>query len=115
MMEICYIEHKNRNDNGPAWIAAVKRSKSGRTVYFGGKSFQRYRGIFSNYVDIETGDEYWISGVKKDGSDRHWAGSGKIMVDSSILSDYLQLTGQSSLPKSRYEIVSLKDESGIGD
>ena len=109
-MEICYIEHKNRNDNGMAWIAAVNRSKSGRTVYFNGKSLQKRRGIFSNYVDIETGDEYWISGVKKDRSDRHWAGSGKIIVDSSILSDYLLFTGQSSLPKSRYEIVNIKNE-----
>ena len=105
MMEICYIEHKNRNENGAAWIAAVKRSKSGQTVYFNGKSFQKHRGVSGNYIDVETGEEYWISGVKKDGNDRHWAGSGKIMVDKSILSDYLRIIDQSNLPKSRYEII----------
>lgn len=110
MMEICYIEHKIGNENGAAWIAAVKRSKSGQTVYFNGKSFKKRPGISGNYIDIETGEEYWISGVKKDGGDRHWAGSGKIMIDNSILSEYLELIEKTSLPKSRYEIVDLKDE-----
>lgn len=109
-MEICYIEYKNSSDNGLAWISAVKRSKSGQTVYFNGKSFQKYRGVYGNYIDIETGEEYWISAVKKDGRDRHWAGSGKVMVDESILSEYLELTHQTVLPKSRYEIVALKEK-----
>lgn len=109
-MEICYIERKNSNDNGLAWITAVKRSKSGQTVYFNGKSLKKYHGVSGNYIDIESGDEYWISGVKKDASDRHWAGSGKIMVDRAILQEYLHLIGQKSLCKSRYEIVDLNDE-----
>jgi hypothetical protein len=54
-----------------------------------------------------TGNLYWISGVKKDTNDRHWAGSGKIMVDRSILSEYLTLVGLTTLPKSKYEIVDL--------
>ena len=31
------------------------------------KRFQRLKGsgISGNYFDVETGDEYWISGVKK--------------------------------------------------
>lgn len=34
---------------------------------FNDHAFQKYNGGCSNYVDIETGDEYWISGLKKMG------------------------------------------------
>ena len=27
-------------------------------------------------IDIENGDKYWISGLKKEESNRHWAGHG---------------------------------------
>ena len=30
---------------------------------------------------METGESYWVSGVKKDGQDRHWAGSGKVLIE----------------------------------
>ena len=74
-----YIELKTgHNDNGPAWIGYVKVSRSGRTVYFNAKAFKRTtQGASSNYYDIETQEHYWISGIKKNGRDRHWAGSGK--------------------------------------
>ncbi len=52
------------------------------------------RGVAGNYLDIATGDEYWISGVKKDGADRHWAGSGKIRVDHTVVDEYLELVGK---------------------
>ena len=110
-MEICYIELKTGfNDNGPAWIGKVKRSKSKQTIYFNNKAFQRNHGVYANYIDIETGEEYWISGVKKDCSDRHWAGSGKILVDRSILEEYLSFIEQPALNPSRYEIVDIPEQ-----
>ena len=85
MKYIRYIELKTGyNDNGPTWIGNVKESKSGKTIYFNDHAFQKYHGAFSNYIDIETGDEYWISHVKKNGEDRHWAGSGKITIDRKV-------------------------------
>lgn len=68
-----YIECKAGGDTGPARIGRVSFSKSGRTLYYAGKEFQslRGRGISGNYEELETGEEYWISGCKKDGSDRH--------------------------------------------
>jgi len=111
MDNICYIELKTGyNDNGPAWIAKVKRSKSGRTIYFADKAFQKYHGVYANYMDMETGDEYWISGVKKDGTDRHWAGSGRIIVGRDILPEYLKITGQTKLNPNRYEVVDTPEE-----
>lgn len=66
--DLMYIELKaGYSDDGPAWIGYVKTSKTKKTIYFNDHAFQKYNGGCSNYVDIETGDEYWISGLKKMG------------------------------------------------
>jgi hypothetical protein len=88
---IMYIELKSGyGDSGPARIGRVTFSKTGTSVYYKGKRFQRLRGrgVSGNYYDTETGEEYWISGVKKDRSDRHWAGSGKVIVDGDVRKEY---------------------------
>ena len=109
-MDIRYIELKTGyNDNGPAWIGNVKESKSGKTIYFNDHAFQKYHGAYSNYIDIETGDEYWISRVKKNGEDRHWAGGGIITIDEKAVDLYLSITGMKELPKSRYRIENISD------
>ncbi|MEO9892048.1 hypothetical protein [Aurantibacter sp.] len=111
--ELKYIELKSGfSDNGPAWIGLVSYSKSGKTIYFNGKAFQSLSGtgIYANYFDIETGNEYWISGVKKNMSDRHQFGSGKILVERRILSDYLESIGKSELPKANYELTDVETE-----
>ncbi len=114
--EIKYIELKSGfSDNGSAWIGMVSFSKSGRTIYFDGKAFQSLNGmgINGNYFDLENGDEYWISGVKKDMSDRHKFGGGKIFVEKRILADYLKIIGKSELPKSEYELTEVETEKPI--
>lgn len=114
--ELKYIELKSGfSDNGNAWIGLVSFSKSGKTVYFNGKAFQTSNGtgISGNYFDLESGDEYWVSGVKKDMSDRHQFGGGKIFVEKRILSDYLQVIGRTELPKSGYELTEVDTEKPI--
>ena len=104
-----YIEQKSGHaDDGPAWIARVILSKSGRTVYFNGKALKRLSGggVAGNHFDIDTGDEYWISGVKKRGVNRHCAGSGAIMIEASALNEYLLLAGQTVLDASQFQIVA---------
>jgi len=106
--EIMYVELKSGfNDNGPAWIGRVAYSKSGQTIYFNGRAFKKSAGISGNYHDIETGEEYWISGVKKNQQDRHWAGSGKVMIDKICIDEYLRIVGKSTLDERIFEIVSL--------
>ena len=108
--ELRYIEkYTGTNHKGPAWIAYVKLSKSGKTVYFNGKALKRSeRGV---YRDIETSEDYWVSGIKKRGSNRHWAGSGKIMVASDAQEELKRLKDVDELGSSVYEIVSIKDTS----
>lgn len=108
MKEIYYIERKSDgNENYRAWITTLEHSKSGKLVYFMGKTLTRRRGSY-NYIDKENKREYLVSNIG--GNLMFWAKSRKIMVDKAILQEYLELTGQTSLPKSRYEIVDLKDE-----
>ena len=103
-----YIELKTgHSDNGPAWVAHVSVSKSGRTVYFNGKALKRAGGSFvlGNHYDLETGEEYWVSGVKKDGSDRHSAGSGVVQIEASAVAEYLRVVGATELDASRFRVV----------
>jgi hypothetical protein len=103
-----YIELKtNQEDKGPAWIARVKLSRSRTTVYFNGKALRRARrgSVEGNHFDVETGEEYWVSGVKKDGTDRHWAGSGKVAIEASAVREYLEITGAAALDESRLLVV----------
>jgi hypothetical protein len=115
--KIKYIELKSggRSHNGNAWIGFVSFSKSGKTIYFDGKSFQSLSGmgISGNYFEIETGNEYWISGVKKNMSDRHQFGGGKIFVEKRILKDYLKIIKKKALPKSGYELIEVQTEKPI--
>lgn len=99
--EILYVELK-QGHSGPAWIGFGQFSKSGQTVYFNGKVLKKSQGISGNHLDIENQDEYWVSGVKKNGEDRHWAGSGKVHIDRSAIADYLKLIGQTALPKNKF-------------
>lgn len=113
-IEIRYIELKNGySDNGPAWIGKVKLSKTGKTIYFNNKAFRKNVGTGNiggkeNYYDVETKDSYWISCVKKDGTDRHWAGAGKIMIGKNIVSDYLKEIGRAKL-YSNMEIIDIPE------
>jgi hypothetical protein len=114
--ELKYVELiTNYNHNGPAWIGQIAFSKSGKTLYFNGKAFQRIGSsrTTGNFYDIETMEEYWISGVKKDMSDRHQFGSGKIYVEERILPDYLKLLKLESLDNKDYEMCQLIEDLPI--
>src|SRR5262245_36381743 len=104
-----YIELKTGYvDNGPAWIGRVTLSRTRQTVYFNGRALRRATGgglDGGNYYDVETGEMFWVSGVKKNGRDRHWAGSGKVLVEAAAVSEYLALIGAKTLDRSRCEVT----------
>ena len=83
---LMYIEQKtegrrNLDHFGPAEGGQVSFSKTGRTVYYRGKTFQRIKGggLLGNYRCLEDGNEYWISGLKKRSGNRHWSGGGPVI------------------------------------
>ncbi|MHC4117732.1 MAG: hypothetical protein ACYSWO_09525 [Planctomycetota bacterium] len=112
--KLYYIELKSdHGDSGPAWISRVKWSKSGRTLYFNGRALKRGNGVSGNFFCLETGAEFWVSGVRKNGQDRHWAGGGPVMVDSRVVEEYLAFRGVKELNPALHPVVSDIQETDI--
>ncbi len=63
-------------------------------------------GISGNYYDLERGNEYWVSGIKKQGSNRHWAGGGKINIEESAVDEFLLITGANKLDLKVFNICN---------
>jgi hypothetical protein len=87
---IMYIECKAGGLTGSARIGRVTLSKTGRTLYYRGRKFQSLKGagFKSNYYDLESGEDYWISGPKRDGSDRLYGGRSLIEIDDDVREEY---------------------------
>jgi len=87
---IMYIEAKSGGLTGPARIGRVTCSKSGATLYYGGKAFRSLKGdgFKSNYFDVETGEHYWISGPRRDGKDALYATHVRPVIDDDIQDEY---------------------------
>lgn len=86
-------------NNGPAYIGYAARSKSGRTLFFNGKAFRKSTRCSSgNFFEIESEEEYWISGVKGTGTDRLHGANGPTYVDRQALAELLDRKGWTSLP-----------------
>lgn len=105
-IDLYYIEKKTgSNHDGPAWIGYIKKSKTGKTIYFNNRAYQKYG--HGDYADIETGEGYWISRIKRNGQDRHWAGHGKIMIDRKAVNEYLNYRELTALKESQFMIVDI--------
>jgi hypothetical protein len=83
---IMYVELKNGGDSGPAGsdacgfpkLAAVSPTEDAPWCV---------HGVLPETMSTKgTGEEYWVSGVKEDGTDRHWAGSGPVEAPENGLS-----------------------------
>ncbi len=88
---IMYIEDKSDGLNGPARIGRVALSKSGLSLHYDGRTFQRLggRGAKANYFDLETGSHFWISGSRKDGRDRLYESSAKpVAIDPDVRDEH---------------------------
>ena len=88
---IMYIESKAAGLNGPARIGRVTFNKTGRTLYYNGRSFQSLKGsgFKANYRETESGEEYWISGPRRDGLDRLYGKSALVVeIDDDVREEY---------------------------
>ena len=87
---IMYIERKAGSLTGTARIGRVTFSQTGRTLYYRGQKFQSLKGtgFKSNYYDVGTGEDYWISGPKRNGGDALYGGRSPIEIDEDVREEY---------------------------
>ena len=87
---IMYIERKAGELTGPARIGRVTYSKTGATIYYSGKEFRSLKGsgFKANYYDVETNEEYWISGPRKDGCDALYRTNIPTEIDEDVAHEY---------------------------
>jgi len=88
MKRVMWIEYKRDGIVGPARIGWVEVSDKGKRLDYRGQSFRslRGRGFKSNYYDMKTREEYWITGCRKDG--RNALYSTEVEVDEDALEEY---------------------------
>lgn len=101
---IMYIECKGGGLVGSARIGRVQFSKTGKTLYYGGKEFRSLKGsgFKANYYDVETLEHYWISGCKKDGRDRLYGERLPIEIDEDVREEYwTEIRGKQSFDRQR--------------
>lgn len=87
---IMYIENKAGLSGGAARIGRVTFSRTRGTLYYRDQVFQSLKGegFKANYFEVSTGDQYWISGPKKDGSDRLYGERAGIQIDADVREEY---------------------------
>ncbi len=91
---LMYVENKDGTIDGvAARIGWVTFSQTGLSVYYRGRTLKRSKGqgVRGNHYDDETGEEYWVSGVKERGSDTHWAESTGVEIDEDARGEYQRL------------------------
>lgn len=89
-----YVESKGDDiDGAHGRIGWVTFSKSGQTVYYRDKVLKKINGggVSGNFYEQTTGQEFWVSGVKRTGSNAHWAKSIKVAVDDDALHEYRKI------------------------
>jgi len=94
---VMYVENKSGDiDGAQARIGWVEFSKSGLSVYYRGRTLIRLTGggVSGNHLDEETREEYWISGIKKRGSNVHSAESVSVVIDEDAKDEYWKLKNE---------------------
>lgn len=87
---IMYLENKSEGLCGPARIGRVTFSKTGRTLFYAGRELRTLNGsgFKANHVDVATGEEFWISGCRRDGADRLHGERVPVEIDEDVREEY---------------------------
>jgi hypothetical protein len=92
-----YVENRDGLIDGVrARIGWVTFSKTGRAVYYKGCTLKSIggRGLRGNFMDEETGEEFWVSGVKRSGTNTHPAEHTAVpVIDDDAKEEFRRLRG----------------------
>lgn len=97
---VMYVQLKTGHDvdRGPQWISNVKFSKSWASAEFKGHTLRRLAGGHdANFFDVENGDEYWISGPKRDQTDGRYSNQPP-EIDEDVRDSYDAFLNGAALP-----------------
>ena len=96
---VMFIQLKTgfNTDKGPAWISSVRFNKTWKTAYWHGRTPHRWQGIGANFYDVETREEFWVSGPHRDRQDVRYSGV-QPTVDDDIREVYAAFLGGAPLP-----------------
>lgn len=100
---VMYIENKDGDIDGvAARIGWVSFSKSGKSVFYRGRELHKCSrgGIRGNFIDANTREEFWVSGIKKRGSNVHPAESVSFEIDADALDEYRVIKAGLSVSRS---------------
>ena len=82
-----YLELKTEEGDGPAWIGRVRFSKTGRTIFYRGRTLQEHAGGPGTHRDEATGELFFVSGIKGDLRELHWA-DRDVEIDEDAVEEY---------------------------
>ena len=91
------IETGYNMDKGPAWISRVRFSKTWRTAYWHGRTLARGQAFDSNFYDVDTQEEFWLSGPKGNETDARYS-SAPPHIDDDAREAYEAFLKGSPLP-----------------
>ena len=88
MKRVMWIEDKSGGLAGSARIGWVEVKNRGKKLIYRDQVFLslRGRGFKSNFYDVATKDEHWISGCRRDGMDALYNTTAEI--DDDALEEY---------------------------
>jgi hypothetical protein len=94
-----YVQLKSGydTDRGPSWIAWVDFSRTWSTARVHGRTLRRWNGVAGNFVDVDTDEEFWLSGPKRDRTDGRY-GVTPPTVDEDAHEGYEAILAGGPLP-----------------
>lgn len=85
-------------DRGPSWIGWVDFNRTFKTARYRGRELRRTPALIdANFADVDTGEEFWVSGPKRDGSDTRY-GLRDTTVDDDVREVYEAFLDGAPLP-----------------
>lgn len=84
-------------DRGPSWIGWVELNRSWGTARHHGRELRRWQSWEANFVDVDSGERFWLSGPKRDGTDTRY-GPSTTTVDDDVREVYEAFLLGAALP-----------------
>ncbi|WP_203923125.1 hypothetical protein [Rugosimonospora africana] len=99
-MRLMFVQLKTGygTDKGPAWISWVRFNRSWKTADWHGKTLHRWAGMSdANFYDVETHEEYWLSGPHRNRAATRYSNI-RPEIDDDVRETYEAFLGGAALP-----------------